>query len=881
VDCSSLGPRELHGLTEPVALFRAIGPAPADRARRPTAESMRTPFVGRDDALEAVLACYHRAEQGHGQAVFVTAEAGLGKSRLVQEVQLRTEAAARWLTCWCSPYEQNTSLFSVIELVERLFELAPGTDPVARLRALERRVERFGLDAPDAVPLLGTLLSLPVGPSEAAMLGPGARSRTLNTLVELVRHLSRETPVVFAVEDLHWADPSTLDFVTLLVTRIAEERVLLLLTGRPEVEPTWPAGPNQTSIQLQPLSERHAEQLLVQWSTGRELPLGIVREVIERTEGVPLFLEELTKAVVDTGMAALKSPGPMPEPDVSKVIPNSLRDSLTARLDRLGDAKETAQLAAVIGSGLRPQMLHAVGSLGYETMQDHLAQLVTSGLLYRVGESPHERFYFKHALIQETAYGTLLKSRQRQIHDHIVRVVHESFPTILDDEPEKLAWHCEEAGRIEDAIDAFERAAARATTRWAYVEASRSLQKALVLLDRVEASERRDERELRLLEALQAPVFATRGYTAPELPGIYDRIRALAKEKGTPIGEFALLARSWGFHCVHGDRQETLDLADEILESWSTSELPTRALAGWMLGATYFYSGQHARALQFLNPCVEFFHRGVTDPAVATPLFLASLTRGWALALAGYPVQALATLEAAVAAAESFGDPFAITQALTHLMIAEYDLGCEPDPIQRHAARALELSAARHLPQTLNSARAHLGWAAAAKGDERGIEEARQAVAGMRAIGTLNPVGTLIILLADAQWRLGRHDAALEAIEECLQECATNLARHHEPHAYLLKGTLLWQKRDRRGAEQCLRTALEVARAQDAKIFELRAATALARLAAEDGRATDGNAELAAVYHWFREGSDSRYLREAKALLDQLSPAQAGRVPLA
>jgi class 3 adenylate cyclase/tetratricopeptide (TPR) repeat protein len=875
VHCSFVGERTLAGLAKPFVLYRALEPLRAG-ASLPAMSSDQTPLVGRDIAIGRVLQCLNAARAGKGQVALIQAEAGFGKSRLLQEIRGRLPVGRQsWYVCASSPYHQDTSFYAMAGFVEQLVQIQSGDAPGARLAKLESKLRELGLETNEAMPLLGAVLSIYSDAYERSLLPPDRqRRRTLELLFELVRRAT-PAPIVFAVEDLHWVDPSTLEFLGQLVDRIADEPVLALFTSRPTFRSPWKNRLN-LELELPPLSEHEAEQMVAEWGIARVLGPSVTREVVSRAGGVPLFLEELTRAVVDATRADRASVGSAVS--TAAVIPGTLRDPLTARLDALGPAKEVAQLGAAIGREFRYDMLRAISPLDSEALDRHLARIVESGLLQQSGSVPDVLFAFKHALIQESAYESMLKTRRRALHDRIVDVLTNQFPTLAEHEPETIARHCEDAGRFDEASTAWQRAATRASERWAYVEAIRGFRRALAILERLPATRSRDERELALLTALRDPLFATSGYAATEQPKLHSRIRQLARTVGR-FDELSLVYTSWGFHCVHNDRQEALDARREVEEIAARNAQPgARAVADWVSGATDFYDGQQSRALERLGQVVESFRKEGAQTESAQGMtaglhFLAWLVHGWALAISGYVPQALRSLSDAVIHAEKHVGPFGVTQALSHQIAATWVVGPHLERLRELANKELVLSQEHQLPQTLYLARHCLGWVAATTGDEGGIEEMLAAIDGTQKMGTLVITANQLVLLADALNRFGRSDEALDTVDHALRECTRGLGRYYEPLAHQVKGELLWNRGDRVAGEASLRRALRVAENQGARIFELRAAMALARSLCDVGRGSEGRDRLAEVCRWFEGQPDEGYLGHAKALLERLSEA--------
>jgi tetratricopeptide (TPR) repeat protein len=494
---------------------------------------------------------------------------------------------------------------------------------------------------------------------------------------------------------------------------------------------------------------------------------------------------------------------------------------------------------------------------------------------------PNVVFSFKHALFQETAHASLLKTRRRALHHRVVDVLNEKFPSVAENQPETIARHCEEAGLFDQGSRAWQRAATRASEQWAYVEAIHGFDKALSMLKRLPEDRSRDERELTLLKAVQDQRVATSGYAPDDQPTLNSRIHELTRTLGT-LDEVTSAYSTWGFACLRNERENAFAARRHLEEIAARTAQPAiRAVADWVSGATYFYDGRQSRAVDRLNRVVDALDK---DPALGNRCqvrqrpapFLASLVRGWAFAISGYVEQALTSLSDAVLHAQQYGGPFGVTQALSHQVAAMLVVGPNPETIRELAEKELALSEEHQLPQTLYLARHTLGWIAAVTGDEQGIDAMREAIWDFRKIGYVVTDANLQVFLADGLRCFGRDDEALATLDDALALCTKGLGRYYESAAHLVKGQLLWKKGDDTAGEASLRSALQVAQSQGAKMFELRAATALARSLGHVGRASEGRSCLANVCRWFDGQPDCRYLGEARELLKTLPEESPG-----
>ena len=507
------GAQALKGVERPVQLYRVIQPSGV-RGRLEAAAAARglTPFVGREDELRLLMNRWERALDGEGQVALIVGEAGIGKSRLVQRFHEQIAGTPHtWVEAAAGAFFQNTPFYAVTEMLRELLAWRGDESAEEQLAQLETRLELAGLKPAEALPLIAPLLSLPL-PAKYQPLSLSAeqqRRRLLATLVEWALGAARVQPIVIAIEDLHWADPSTLELLQLLVEQGATARLLLLYTARPEFDSQWPPRAHHTQITLNRLSARNVRTMVEEVATRTALSEEMTAAVVERTGGVPLFVEELTRAVLESGNAKL----------TGHEIPVTLHDSLMARLDRLGPAKEVIQVGAVIGGDFSYELLHAVHSIAEEDLQRALRSLADAELIYVRGIAPDAVYQFKHALIRDAAYQALLKSRRKDLHRLVARTINEQFTTLRDAQPEVLARHWTQAGETEHAIAEWSRAGKTAEARNAFSEALESYQQAVALLNLLPESPERDLRELELGQSVVSMLHATRGYAAPETLG--------------------------------------------------------------------------------------------------------------------------------------------------------------------------------------------------------------------------------------------------------------------------------------------------------------------------------------------------------------------------
>jgi tetratricopeptide (TPR) repeat protein len=711
------------------------------------------------------------------------------------------------------------------------------------------------------VPLVAELLQLPVGERYPALtMAPEQKRRRLfAVLMGWVFGAARLQPLVMVVEDLHWLDPSTLELQQLLAEQGATVPLMLLYTARPEFRAPWPMRGHHAQSTLNRLSARDVREMVAQVAARNALASESVDAVVERTSGVPLFVEELTRAVLESGQA---KPG-------GREIPVTLHDSLMARLDRLGPAKEIIQLGAVIGSEFSYELLRAVHPMAELELQAALARLTEAELLYVSGIVPDATYQFKHALIREAAYEALLKSRRKELHRLVAGTIDEKFATLKETHPEVLARHWSEAGEIELAIAEWSRASKAAEGRNAFTEAEQSYMQALALLNLLPESPERDARELRLWQSLYSVLQMTRGYSAAETIDAAERAAALAEKSGSLTQLVNWIISKATIAIDSGDFAGGIVLADQALELALRDGNPTN------LGLVYrdqinvrLFLGDLAGVEKHFAAGFQFFAApGFRQVTAARALALSFASHNaWHLGRAELARERIAQMLAAANANNPFELALAdIMTAVLHLLMGEYE---QAEPL---AARALELSEKNQLPQLTAFSSIALGWARAHLGrPSEGIALIRKAIALLAEIGTRSEGTLQITALAEAQILAGAFAEALETIEQVLQPDRPGLPLWR-PKALRLRGEVQLKLGQTELAEADFRDAIALAQKLGAKAWELRASMSLARLLASERRRAEARTMLTDIYNWFTEGFDTADLKEAKALLNELS----------
>jgi TOMM system kinase/cyclase fusion protein len=880
--CQPLGTPLLKGLAQPLVVYRVLYESMARSRLEAAGSAGLTPLVGREQEIGLLRERWAQVRDGFGQVVLLSGEAGIGKSRLVQVLKEQVAAEPQaWLTpCQCSPYYQNTALYPWIELLERVaLRFEREESPEQKLRKLEGHLVQYGLPLGEAVPLFAALLSLPL-PAEYAPLqvSPEQQKRqTLHALLTILLRIAAQQPVLFVMEDLHWVDPSTLELLSLLVDQGPTARILALFTFRPDFSPPWTGRSHLTQVTLHRLTRPQAAEMIRQVAHGKALPPEVVEQIVAKTDGVPLFVEELTKMVLESGLlhereAGYALTGPLPP----LAIPATLHDSLLARLDRLAMAKGLAQLGATLGREFSSALLQAVSPWDEATVQRGLHQLVEAEFLYQQGLPPQATYRFKHALIQEAAYQSLLKSTRQHYHQRIAQVLAAQFPETVETQPELLAHHYTEAGLIPQAIPHWQRAGERAVERSANVEAISHLTTALALLPALPETPERTQHELTLLTALGIPLVLTKGHAAPEVEATYARARTLCQQLGDTPQLFPVLLGLRRFYLMRGELRTAHELGEQLLrlaERCDDAGLLVRA--HMMLAEILLWLGEFARARAHAEQGIACYdpqqHRAQAflygnDPGVCCRSFAAL-----ALWVLGYPDQAQQRSEEALAWAQELAHPFSLGFALHHAARL-HQVRREGALTHTRAEAAIALATAQGFVLWLAQAPVVRGWALAEQGQAaEGLAQIRQGIAANQAIGFELQRPYHLAVLADAYGKAGQPEEGLRVLTEAQVAAQAIGVRSYEAELSRLTGELLLAQSSEHhaAAEACFQQALTLARLQQAKSWELRAAMSLSRLWQQQGKREAARELLAPIYGWFTEGFDTADLQEAKALLEE------------
>jgi class 3 adenylate cyclase/predicted ATPase len=870
----SLGYRPLKGILQPVGVHRVVRPSGVRSRLELAAMTGLTPLVGREHEIALLLDRWQQVNEGLGQVVQVSGEAGIGKSRVVHVLRQRlADESHTWLELRCSDYHRNSPFHPVIELLESRL-MGPADSDEERVTRLEGALSEAGLDPSEVLPLFATLLSVGVpqhyaGPSGAP---EEQRRRTLEALVSWTLGQCERQPVVLVAEDLHWVDPSTRELLEMLVDQAPTAPILIIPTFRPSFEPPWRVQSHVVQLALDPFTRRQVRAMVDSILGGQQLPGEVIEELIGRTDGVPLFVEELTKVVLESSSAD--------GGELGHVIPATLQDSLMARLDRLDSAKEVAQLGAVLGGSFSFGLLRDVAEHDERKLQADLSRLEQAELLFRQGFPPNSTYVFKHALVEETARQSLLRSRRRELHARTARVLERRLGEGAEVQPELLADHLAEAGQTESAVGYYQQAGDRARERSAYAEAVAHHTRGLELVERLPESAERSARELRLQLALGLSLQVTEGYGSPAVERVFLRARELCREAGQ-VGElFSALWGLWRYYQQGHDYATALQLTEQLVELAETTREPALLLqahhAGW---TTRVVRGDLSEAEAHVRVGLSIYRReehhalaqqfGNHDPGVC-----ALGMGGWGLALQGRLDQAEKRAQEAIELADS------LAHAYTRVTVRRYAVWIALT--LRDAARVMEhvrarLRAAEELGGVPGDHPRFMAWL---RGWEMfqsgrisvGLESMREGIEDMLAEDDLLILPLTLPILCEAYAVAGQPDRGLALLDQSRPQLESMGGTYADAELCRVRGELLSRRgvAAAREAEAAFREAIEVAHRQSAGLFELRAAVSLGRALSARGRAVEARELVGDVYARFDEGLDTLDLKEAGELLRAL-----------
>ena len=886
-ELDDLGLQELKGISGPVRAWAALRPASVEGRFEAMHGSGLTDLVGREEELGLLLRLWLKAKIGEGQVVLLSGEAGIGKSRLTAALleRLATEPHAR-LRYFCSPQHSESAFYPIISQMERAAGFAYDDTAQAKLDKLDMLLAQNFTPRED-VALFAEMVSLPDdGRYPTLELTPQQRrQRTLEALTRQIERLAQRSPVLIILEDAHWADPTSLEaFGSAALDRIRPLDVLLIVTHRPEFEPSWIEQPHFTTVTLNRLGQYEIAAMIDRVTGKKPLLASIRQDIAERTDGIPLFIEEMTKAVLEADGHEDAKRGITSIPAPALAVPASLHASLMARLDRLGSAKEVAQIGAAIGREFSHPLLSSVVAKSHAELEFALARLIEAGLLFRQGVPPHAKYLFKHALVQDAAYGMLLREPRRKLHARIAAILEGEFADLAANQPQLLAQHCTQAGLIEKAAILWGEAGRRSLARSALLEGAAQLTRALNQIDSLPTTPALRRDQIKFQVALATATMHTKGYAAPETKASVDRARVLI-ERAEGLGEapedplllFSVLYGSWvgSFVAFNGDiccalAKQFLALAEKKAET-ATHMIGHRLMANSLL-----LSGEIAEAKVHYDQAIALYNPTEHRPLAmrfGQDLEVACLSfRSLALWLLGYPEAALADTDRALSNARAIGQGATLMFTLGHVALTCIECGAH----SAANAQADELC-------VLADEKGAFLWKSMGtiiKGFVLALTGNAQAAVQMmtRGMGASRSTGSTVFdtlylsCLAVVHAQLHQFEAGGRCIDEAVSAAASTKSCWWQAETYRIAGEIALKsaQADAAKAEASFKYALSVARQQQAKSWELRAAMSMARLWRDQGKRDEARELLAPVYGWFTEGFDTLDLKQAKALIAEL-----------
>jgi predicted ATPase/class 3 adenylate cyclase len=886
-ELEEFGSWDLKGIASPVRVWAVIGPTASTSRFEALHSTGITPLVGREEEYELLRRRWSKAKEGGGQAVLLSGEAGIGKSHLTVAFSERLKGE-RYLRVrlFCSPQHTNSALHPIIDHVERSAAFARDDDLQTKLDKLDTLL-RQSWSSPEDSALFVEMLSLPNdGRYPALELAPRQRrQKTMDALVRQIEILSSSGPLLVIYEDVHWADPTSLELIGRLVSHIANHRVLLVISFRPEFEAPWIEQAHVTALALNRLAPSDVDVMIDHIIGNNPLPAVVRQDIIERTDGIPLFVEEMTKAVLETASEDEARRTAALIPSSALAVPASLHASLMARLDRLGAAKELAQIGAAIGREFSHELLAAITSRPEARLEMQLDRLIRAGLLFRQGTPPNATYLFNHALVQDSAYGLLLREPRRQLHARIAETLESKFNEIAESQPEVLARHWAEAGNLEQAAALWGKAGQRSAQRSALVEATQQLKRALEMIATLPSTPALRREEIKLHVALITPLLHVRGYAAPETRAAVERARSLI-EQSHALGEspedplllFSVLYGLWVANLVAFNGDVALELAIQFLALAEKQSATGPLMNGHrQMGLSLLHTGNIADGRADLEQAITLYESAPHQPPVAQfgqHVGAASLCwRSIACWLLGYPDVARADAERALAIARD------TRHLATSIYVLNFGFWSHVHLGDYATAAAL---ADEYLPlQNQLGSSFWTGWGMMQRGclatlTGKAPEAVRTISAGvelMRSTETTMWMPLFLSHLAQANAEIGQLDEATTKIAEAMSAVKTTKENWYEAEINRVAGEIALQGTEPNAskAKAYFAAAIEIAREQNAQSWELRAEMSMARLLHAEGKKRAAREILAPVYGWFTQGFGTLDLRQAKGLLEELA----------
>ena len=881
-DFQDIGTQELKGVTKALQVYRVVSAKQRTSRFEAAHASSLTPLIGRSAELALLLDRWGKTKEGDGQIVLLSGLPGVGKSRLIHELKSSIQNEPHSLLNYqCSPYHTQSAYLPIIEQIELAAQLKGADSDADKFAKVKDYLANVIGVRIESASLIAHLLSISLGDWNilSTLTPPQIKNKTVDTLLEIILSLSAKQATLCMFEDVHWIDPSTLELLELAMSRVDRAHVMIVVSFRPEFRHVWSGRANATSHSLSRLSRSEVTKMIREMSRDEDLPQKILDQIAEKADGVPLFIEELTASTI---MAPVENNHQKSDLERSTLIgpakvPETLHDALMERVDRVVHGRRLAQVAAVIGREFSYDLLTAASRTDELNLQATLSQLEEADVVYRTGISPSVRFAFKHVLLRDAVYNSLLRGRRQEIHADIAVVLEKHFGELADNRPEILAYHYGEAGNNERAIRCWCEAGRRALANSANVEAISHFRNALQLSGALPDTAQRSKQEVEILLAMGIPLIAVEGYASDQTREAFARARALCLTFNNSPEYFQALFGLWGHSWMGGKNDEALVMANEfLLKSQAPPNSVLLMVAHRIMGSTLLTIGKFRTARHHFEESIALSkiegRQPVYDLYMVEPQVASLLLLSWDLWFLGYLDQSLARVSEALALAQTLAHPYSI--AFAHYMTSiVHLLRGEPASALRSADQSLEISREQRFSlyvilSTISRGRAlgELGrFREALTEIQAGIAEAHRT-----GVGFMLPM--MHAWLAGVYAQSGENETALSIIEQVLREMSDATGRSWESELYRQRAQILLELNPSKvaEAESDFKNAVEVAGRQGAKALELRAATSLAKLWQQQGRADEARHLLEPTCRWFEEGADTTDLRRARDLLTAL-----------
>jgi class 3 adenylate cyclase/predicted ATPase len=873
-----LGFREVKGVTKPLRVYGVLSAKHAATRFEAAHASSLTPLVGRSTELSLLLDRWQKSKEGDGQVVLLSGVPGVGKSRLIHELKSNIQNEPSFLLNYqCSPYHTQSAFFPVIEQMELAAQLGSGDSDADKFAKLKGYLSGLTKNPAETAALIARLLSISIkDQSGLSTLTPQQiKNRTVDKLLEMILSFSAQRPTLCIFEDVHWIDPSTLELLELAISRIDRTSIMLVVSYRPEFRHMWSTHANVTLHSLTRLSRSEVTRMIKELSREGSLSQQVFDQIIEKADGVPLFIEELTTSVISTPRQnRQKSDLDQTTPFEAAKVPETLHDALMERLDRVAKGRRLAQIAAVIGREFSYDLLTAASRTDETDLRSALSQLEDADIIYRTGVSPSVRFAFKHVLLRDAVYNSLLRGKRQEIHADIAAVLETHFRDVIENRPEILAYHYSQAGKNELAIRCWRESGRRALANSANVEAIGHFRNALWLLRALPDTPQRNKEEIEIQLALGIPLIAVQGYAAPETREAFSRARTLCLNLDSPPEYFQALFGLWGHSWMGGKNDDALAMANEFLaKSREKSDSVLLMVAHRVMGSTLLTIGEFENSRRHFEESIDLskterrqsvYTLYMVEPQVASLLLLS-----WDLWFLGYPDQSLAHVSEALALARDLAHPYSI--AFAHYMTSVVHL-LRGDPARalESAERSLEMSREQRFSLYVLLSTISRGRALGELGRlQEAVTEIQTGIAEGRRTGVGFMLPMMYSWLADVHAQSGDNETAISIVEQTLRDISDATGRSWEAELHRQRAEILLALNPSKtfDAELYFKKAIEVARHQNSKSLELRAVTSLAKLWQRQEKIDEARDLMGPIYGWFEEGAATSDLRRARDFL--------------